>query len=248
MRLSSALLWLFVLSLGGGLLTVMFHQTVGFRVANFTNVWLGCFILAGGAAAAWACAVVYERGRARWLMLSGMAACIAAAILWTLTVAAANTGAGDSMRFARLAALPSTFAAGTMLAGLLLLPRFTAIGPRLIRVAAVAGVFALGAHMIAWIWLRPIMGSPMPSNRVFYRSSFDGTMYDILMIIAIVTAAACMVTYILARTREATGEEVPDHERRAFSIACPRCGSWQNLRTEGDACHACGLKIRVSAQ
>ena len=243
MRLSTILLWVLVLSVGLGLLIVMFDQTIGYRYADLRPVWLGLFFIAAGAIAAAPCAFVRERGKARVLMISGLIAILAAAVVWAWTIALTLSGEGDPEFQARIAAVPSAWAAAVMIIGLLLLPRFSRPLSRTVRIVAVVSVLALAAQVIAWIWLRPIFvsGSRYELNR------FDDVMFQIFMIAAIIAGAACLLTYILARTRDVTGEQIPDHERKTFSITCPRCSSRVNLRTEGDTCNACGLRINVSA-
>ncbi|MCP3902227.1 MAG: hypothetical protein GY715_01215 [Planctomycetes bacterium] len=41
---------------------------------------------------------------------------------------------------------------------------------------------------------------------------------------------------------------VPESLRRDLAITCPRCGREQTIRSHGDACAGCGLRIKVTPQ
>ena len=64
-----------------------------------------------------------------------------------------------------------------------------------------------------------------------------------------VTFVACGVLTVIAAVlipRLARGGAVADRERIDLTVTCPRCARRQKIRSHGDECTGCGLRIWVT--
>ena len=64
-------------------------------------------------------------------------------------------------------------------------------------------------------------------------------------VIAILTGCSLAATILAAVVPKLHEQEVPKSRRLQFTAVCPRCALRQQLMTDGDACHQCGLQIKV---
>lgn len=244
MRLSTIILWLLVAGVAAGVAILLFDLATGYAVASLYAVAPSCFIFAGCCIPAAACAHVRDRGKLRPLMMSGIVAAVLAFAVWLLAMMAEADGSAAVAVTARFAAIPSVWSVMVMAIGLLSLARCTALWVRILRVGSCVAILLLGAQILAWVWLSPVVARS-PGWRTEDR--FHETMYRIFGVLAILSACGALVTFIAARARQLSGDEtVPDEERLPFQLVCPRCGEEQVLRTAGDACARCGLRVKVT--
>lgn len=61
----------------------------------------------------------------------------------------------------------------------------------------------------------------------------------------LVTVGLALTTIIIAKSRELT-QPITDADLLTFKAVCPRCRTALMLRTHGDQCTHCGLRIRVT--
>jgi hypothetical protein len=62
-----------------------------------------------------------------------------------------------------------------------------------------------------------------------------------------VMAVYCVIVLVICMWMErGIGGVVRDRVRLTFGVTCPRCGMEQSMRTHGDACSGCGLRVAVT--
>jgi hypothetical protein len=226
------------LMLGPALPMVGDYWALGFVAA-------GVFLVAAGAAK------VYERGRWRIAMFCSIVFSFLAAGGWCIVATGVLGWDETSQVFSAAISVPGIASVGAMFSGLMALPVFRTAAPRTIRALSIAAMFAATAGAEAWmlaaVWAE--LTRSYTSYDQYYHAwavvEGFGRLFAVLVILA---AGGLVATFVLSSVRQLTGEEIPESDRRRFTIECPRCGSSQSLRTSGDACSRCDLRISVTPQ
>lgn len=200
-------------------------------------------VAAGFAVAALSCATAMERGRARWWMISGLLACVVGALGWTGLIRFHPIGGPDEWFYPFLLLIPPTCWAGLMmLTAWLLLPRVTRWWLRWIRALAIVIAALLAAHVCIATCAYLVIADGMTwedQERYYELSMRSGA------VLAILTAVGLLAVHVPARFGELMEDEASSPGEYTMRVTCPRCGGVSRIRSGGDACSHCGLKISV---
>ena len=193
-------------------------------------------IVAGLAIPALGCAVAFELGRARIWMMSGLLASALAAVLWIAMIWMGS--------FALILAVPPTCWAGLMLlVALTLRQRLRSAWAIWLRRLTIFIGLLLAVHLCVSICVFPIVderASGQASDRFADISTRSGGVLGIL------TAISYLVFMGTTGFSQLTGDGTEPIGEFVMRAACPRCGTRIEVRSGGDQCSACGLKIKVS--
>ena len=194
---------------------------------------------------AW-CAKAFDEGRLRRLMGLGVALGAIAGLAWmalTMVLADRRDVSLYSITVI-LGAWTTAGAAAIGFMGLMIRQRQDLLIGRIVRLVAIAlvalalGQGALAATAMELDW--PAWDGPPPNE--------PDAAVPIKVAIAsgVLAGGAVIASLVLAALSHGTGP-APARPRFEFGIRCPRCGRAQRLRSGGDACAACGLRITVEA-
>jgi hypothetical protein len=239
-RLSRLLIWVTF----AALLTALALPFINvYAMLNSAEEMMACAWMAVGfAVAGYGCALAIERGKLRWWMASALLAGAGAYAVWAVAIWLPRY----TDRYVVLwAGTPLTaWILFMMLVGLLSMLR---LPNRLLRWVRGITVVCTGIGLIVitlGICCYPIIDDSGSWRDVRDFVKLITRMGSVVMILAGCGAMTIIVGALLPRI---AGDEVPAADRLPFEMVCPRCGRRQGLMTEGDACAACGLKIKVAA-
>jgi hypothetical protein len=200
-------------------------------------------VAAAFAISALSCATALERGRARPWMISGLLACLVGALGWFALIRFLPMGGSDDWFFPFLLLIPLTCWAGLMmLIAWLLLPRVAKWWLRWIRALAMLFAALLAAHVCIAACAYLVMADAMSwedQDRYYELSMRSGA------VLAILTVVGLLAVHVPARFGELMEDEASSPGEYTMRLTCPRCGGVSQIRSGGDACAHCGLKISV---
>ena len=238
MRLSTALR----LVLAGSLLLGLF-MWVGAMVAPVLAFYHslaigGPFVIAGLSLPALVCSLMFERGRLRRLMGSGIASAGLAACLWLLLIWFASTGLhpGIGENWARVNSLFTLWSVYCMVvAGLFI---YRTQQPWAVLVRNVSLFSASSLFLLTMLFI-------MVADSIGYAARDD--LGKTIGVLTILTFFGLLLTMILARLKQLSTGDVTQDEmvRMELRIWCPRCDAEQAMQTGGGSCFRCGLSIKV---
>ncbi|MGI9013198.1 MAG: hypothetical protein ACR2GY_03005 [Phycisphaerales bacterium] len=254
-RLSTLLLWVFVAALSGATVLSMMdafsmlpYQSRQLLITLGPALWIAtvCALLAA------LCALARERGRAPWLMLSGIIACGAALLTWLGILLLEQPVIRDDQLNVMLTVVTIASAWGGACAaiGVLLLPRFAPGPSNIVRMGTIVMVILLAVQIMLWVGLQPNVDSYDYNSANWVRSyNFNEGMAQLFGVLMVLFCGGCVTVFVLAQMRRLSGEEiVADEDRMSFHATCPRCRLRSELRSHGDSCRSCGLRIKVVPQ
>lgn len=200
-------------------------------------------VAAGFAVVALSCATTLERGRARWWMISGLLSCAIGALGWIGLIWSYPIGGPEAWFYPFLLLIPPTCWAGLMMViAWLLLPRVTKWWLRWIRALAMIIATLLAVHVCVAICAYLVMADGMSwedAERYYEVSMRSGA------VLAILTVVGLLAVHVPARFGELMEDEASSPGEYTMRVTCPRCGGVSQIRSGGDACAHCGLKISV---
>lgn len=231
MRLSRLLRW-FVLAMVGA------AAAAGLSILLFP-AWLGladrllhsCVVLAALGLASIGCAVPMERGKLTGLMRSGLLVAGVTAVTW-MTLLWFPLAFDTEQRLAKGVGTTTVWVLLVMVIGLFMIPRMTLRAAVILRAVTMGLASLLAILVVALLWTRSGLGSP--------------PLIGAISVAATLTGCALPMTLLLARFHELRSGRNPEPFRMALAVTCPRCNQRQMIRTGGDQCAACGLRITVS--
>jgi len=251
MRVSRVFILGFLASLAATVAGAFAAMMVGPALPIVGDYWALGFVAAGAFLVAAGAAKVHERGRWRIAMFCSIVFSFLTAAGWCIVVTGVLGWDDASLLFSAAISVPGIASVGAMLSGLMALPVFRSAAPRAIRALSIGAMLAATAGAEAWM-LAAVWAELAHSYTLYdqyYRAwavvEVLGRVFAVLVILA---AGGLVATFVLSSVRQLTGEEIPESDRRRFTIECPRCGSSQSLRTGGDACGRCDLRISVTPQ
>jgi hypothetical protein len=235
---------LLVLIVGGVLLWVI-DGLFPFLLAGAARLVGAAAIAAGFAVAALSCATAIERGRARRWMLTGLLASVLAALGWIRMVWFHPGGQpGDWVAPLLLLMPPTCWAGLMMLVAWLLLPRVRHRWLHWVRALGMVFSGLLAVHVCI-----TVCAYPMLVDQVHLSWQDEQRYLDLAWrsgaVLAILTAIGLLGVHVPARIGELTSVETTGRGEYTIQITCPRCGKTSVLRSGGDTCPHCGLKISV---
>ncbi|UCD73932.1 MAG: hypothetical protein JSV91_09045 [Phycisphaerales bacterium] len=193
-------------------------------------------IVAGFTVPALGCAVAFERGRERIWMMSGLLASAIAAFAWIAMVWVGS--------FKPILAMPPTCWAGLMLlTSLTLRQRLKNAWAIWLRRFTILLGSLLALHLCVSICAYPVVDERLSwqtSERFAELAARSG---GVLAILTCVSYLVFLGTTGFSELTRGETEPIGEFEMRAV---CPRCGARIEIRSGGDQCGACGLKIKVS--
>ncbi|MDY7107467.1 MAG: hypothetical protein SYC29_02415 [Planctomycetota bacterium] len=220
--------------------------------AFFPFLWAGASRLAAAAAvaagftvAALSCAAAMERGRARGWMLTGLLASALAALGWIRTVWFHPVGRPGEWLTPFLLLMPPTGWAGLMmLIAWLMLPRVTNRWLAVVRALSIICAALLAVHVCI-----AVCGYPVLVGQLYVSWQEEQRYLELAWrsgaVLAILTAIGLLGVYVPARFGELTSDETTARGEHTMRITCPRCGGTSVIRSGGDTCAHCGLRISV---
>lgn len=174
---------------------------------------------------------VWELRRLRGLMIVGMVALGATFLFWAGLFLVAIQSSSLAENLAPKVGGPLSIIAPTIaMMGVL----------SLLRVSNRGGVWTRRATMV----LVGLTATVLAVNIAAFRSDTDWRVFTLLCIASMLGLIGLLIWTLIERADD--GETVADARRLSFTATCPRCGSSQPMRTHGDHCDACGLKISVT--
>jgi len=200
-------------------------------------------VAAAFAIAALSCATAMERGRARPWMISGLLSCLVGALGWFALIRLRPMSGSEDWFYPFVLLIPPTCWAGLMmLTAWLVLPRVSSWWLRWIRALAVGVAVLFAAHVCVAICAYLVMADGMTwedQERYYELSMRSGA------VLAILTAVGLLAVHVPARFGELMEDEASSPGEYTMRLICPRCGGVSQIRSGGDACAHCGLKITV---
>jgi hypothetical protein len=232
----AVLIWLGVGSVAlAAAIAVVAIFTGGSALAGAERLIASALLVATFAVVTLLCVIAMDRGAARWLMVSGVAAAAIALACWLLVVWSAAVGPGGfnvgTPWLMKPAVTVTLVAAGIAHAGLMLIPSALTERTRVCRTGTLTlgAIFAIGAIAILWA------------------ERFEQTEGQFLAVVLVLATFGTIATPALAfadsiRRRNEAGAEPLDLEVEA---RCPRCGTLDRRRPGPRRCEGCGLKMEI---
>jgi hypothetical protein len=216
-----------------------------FVLAGASRLAAAATIAAAFTAAALSCATARERGRARRWMLTGLLASALAALGWIRMIWFHPVGRpGDWFTPLVLLMPPTCWAGLMMLVAWLLLPRVMHRWLQWIRAVAIIFAGLLSAHVCVTVCAYPLL-----VGQVYISWQDEQRYLDLAWrsgaVLAILTLIGLLGVYVPARIGELTSDETSERGEFKMRMTCPRCGGVSVIRSGGDSCAHCGLKISV---
>jgi hypothetical protein len=187
-----------------------------------------------------------EQGKLRPWMVSGLIAGGLALLTWSAAIWHVDVTYDDAPPLLLLwIGTPASGWAGLMmLVGMTALMRVTArwaIITRRITIALAASLLVILSGSICY-W--PVLEEDATRRQLEAYFQVTSRASGIL---AILTGCGMLALLTASALPRLGRDEVPLSERTRFAVFCPRCGTGQTILTDGDACAACGLHIKVTA-
>ena len=181
-------------------------------------------------------ASVMERVQLVWLMRTGIAAAVAALIVWLALVwFDPVTRPRVELALLRLAGSLSIASVLAPQCGLLLLARLDNPWTRRVRWTTVAISIALAAYGVGLIWLFDVLVNVIDEE----------SLVRWLGVLAILAACGTVITPILWKVQTVRHGDGTVPAVQQVKLFCPLCSKQQILPTGPARCAACGLRIRV---
>jgi hypothetical protein len=232
----TAIIWLGVGSVAlAAAIAVVATFTGGSALAGEERLIASALLVAAFAVVALLCVIAIDRGAARWLMVSGVAAAAGALACWLLIVWSVAVGPGGinagTPWLIKPAATVTLVAAGIAHAGTMLIPSALTERTRVARTGTLTlgAIFAIGAIAVLW------------AERF---EQAEGQFLGVVLILAILgtIATPALAFADSIRRRSEAGAEPLDLEVEA---RCPRCGTLDRRRPGIRRCGGCGLKMEI---
>ena len=244
-----ALKWTFglvlVAAVVGGVAVWVIELLRPFTIYGAERLMTMAGFVAGFCVAGLGCAAALHRGRARGWMLSGMIAAAVGAVGWGAVMWGALSVRPEVWFMRFFLVMPPTCWAGLMMVtGWLLLPRLRSGRMRWIRGMTLAAAALLAAEICIALCVSPFVARSFGPAEVERLNLFVFRSGAILLIL---TVLGLVTVYGVARLPELLGQAGEPVGEYTMTVTCPRCGSVAKLRSGGDACPKCGLKIKVTA-
>jgi hypothetical protein len=177
--------------------------------------------IAGSALLAAAHVSALARRRAAWLMVLGLL-CNAGALILALAVALRRSSRWSGIDLADPALALAGVAVSAAVIGATLMQPANNRAQRLIRTLTVSI-----AGCVTCVWLVNLIVDHPVAQRL-------------AAALALVVIAGLLINLFGGRLRQLLGGQGP-----SVTLLCPRCQRRQSLRSGGDACAGCGLRIKV---
>ncbi|MHC5022757.1 MAG: hypothetical protein ACYTGG_02435 [Planctomycetota bacterium] len=190
------------------------------------------------------CAMAFERGRHRAWMVTGLAAGVLAYGAWVRAIFLVPTVTRDEWAFLLMLGTPPTgYAVFMSFAAALALLRTPPGWVRPVRRATIVCGAACAAFIVASICYYPIVDEAWSWREQQIYTEMTARGGGVLAILSGAGLVAVLIGSISPRLGE---ESMPASQRLTLAITCPRCGTRQRIVTDGDSCHDCGLRIKVT--
>ena len=187
------------------------------------------------------CAVALEKGRAPWLMRSGIIVGLLAWIGWF----ASARWQGPSMIWQKVLCWPTTWAFLMMVVAWLLLPRATVRWWVLLRRITFVLLGILAVHICVAVACYPEYEYSSASDFDWsYQRKYEDVVFRIGGVLTMLAAGGVAAT-LLGVLATRGGAPAQPLQRLPFGLTCPRCGARQTAMTGVHHCEQCRLQIRV---
>jgi len=237
MRLSLVFNLLMTLAAVSGVACSLLSVAVPSIAFNAAFLIGGSFTVMALALAAATCAGVFEKGRLRMLMLSGMAAAVIAMIVWPMVIRFGPGWPQDASRVTNtLGGSASVWAGWCTVIALVCGRRAPGWLNAVSRALATLSVSLLA------IVIEVAVVNPGYVGR--HDESFGRTLVA-LIVMTLATALSAMIAGRWRQLGSAISTAEEEQVRLPLRLWCPRCGCEQAFITGGSSCLSCGLFIKV---
>ena len=246
MRLSRLYLWLIAACVLVGAFVLINSSFLPLVYVPGSEMFVAfCSIALAYAVVGLGCSAVYERGRARGFMISGMIVGLLAAIGWPALFL--SPGWEDSFAAAMVLIWASIWSCLMMLIGLVLLLPMQSGWRRAVRASTIVMLAALGLFVACAFTFHPQPTSSQWSEADWQRSyEYERAAEQIGWSLALLTLGSLATTLIVGIAGALTGRTIPGTSPRVtYWLQCPRCGREQEALTGEHHCVDCRLRTRV---
>jgi hypothetical protein len=242
MRASRFCTALLTLALSAGIVLPILPLAAGLWITNTDELTGVAWMTAAFAVAGYLCSLAYERGKLRLWMLTGLVTGALACVIWAWTIIT-QPRTSDLIALSWVATPLSGWTLLMTFCGVLALLRVRQAWVERVRHATSVLAALLVAIGVFAICVPPSLPRGVTWKQ---RNTIEDVTSRLAGVLGILTGCGMIVVLTAAYAPQLRREETPESERLAFAVTCPRCAARQTITTEGDACAACGLRIKVT--